>query len=63
VAALLALASATAFGIILRRMGYNWAWTLLSFVPFVNLAGLWAIALRPWPNAPQARLVRRRTIA
>lgn len=37
---------------ILRRAGYSGWWVLLSFVPVVNVALVWAFALSAWPNQP-----------
>jgi len=32
-------------GVILRRLGYSPLWAALAFVPVLNLAGLWVVAL------------------
>ena len=37
---------------ILHRAGRSRWWTILAFLPFVNLVGLWLFAFSRWPNAP-----------
>lgn len=32
-------------GLILKRLGYSPLWAALTFVPFVNVIGLWLVAL------------------
>ena len=34
---------------ILRRTGYSRWWTLLYFIPLVNIVALWVLAYRRWP--------------
>jgi len=49
VAALLALVGVPVSRI-LRRLGFSGWWTILAFVPWVNLIGLWVIAFVRWPK-------------
>jgi len=35
---------------ILHRAGRSRWWTILAFVPLVNLIGLWVFAFTRWPN-------------
>jgi hypothetical protein len=35
---------------ILHRAGRSRWWTILAFVPLVNLIGLWVFAFTQWPN-------------
>ena len=37
---------------ILQRLGLNPIWSLLYFVPFGGLIGLWILAWKPWPSPP-----------
>ncbi len=39
---------------ILRRAGYSEWWSLLLFVPVLNIAGLWWFAYARWPGAGAA---------
>jgi hypothetical protein len=32
-------------GLILKRLGYSPLWSVLAFVPLINLIGLWLVAL------------------
>jgi hypothetical protein len=34
---------------ILQKAGYNGWWTIVAFIPLVNLIGLWAFAFASWP--------------
>ena len=34
---------------ILARTGYSRWWTLLNFIPLVNIVALWVLAYRRWP--------------
>ena len=34
---------------ILKRMGYSGWWTILAFVPLVNIIGLWVVSIIRWP--------------
>ena len=34
---------------ILRRLGFSGAWSLLIFIPLVNLLALYVLAFTPWP--------------
>ncbi len=49
VAAVLAL-----FGVpvsrILRRLGFSGWWTILAFIPWINVIGLWVVAFVRWPK-------------
>ncbi len=38
---------------ILGRLGYSKAWTVLAFVPMVNIIALWILASASWPNVRQ----------
>ena len=38
---------------ILHRAGHSRWWTILAFVPLLNLVGLWVFAFTRWPS--QAR--------
>lgn len=33
---------------ILQRAGFSRWWTILAFIPLVNLTGLWIFAFSPW---------------
>lgn len=35
---------------IVSKAGYHGAWSLLSLVPFVNIAALWLFAFKRWPG-------------
>lgn len=37
------------YWLIVKKAGYNGAWSLLFFVPLVNVVCLWVFALAPWP--------------
>lgn len=37
-------------GRILRRIGISPFWSLLVFVPVLNMLGLWILALADWPK-------------
>ncbi|MFM0415946.1 hypothetical protein [Paraburkholderia aromaticivorans] len=37
-------------GRILTRIGLSPFWSILAFVPFVNLIGLWLLAFIDWPG-------------
>ncbi len=37
-------------GRILKRLGVSPAWSVLAFIPFVNLIGLWVLALNDGPQ-------------
>jgi hypothetical protein len=36
---------------IISKAGYSGAWSLLCFVPFLNLIMLWVFAFAKWPNS------------
>ena len=36
---------------ILHRAGRSRWWTILAFIPFLNLIGLWLFAFTRWPKA------------
>jgi len=40
---------------ILRRMGYSGWWSLISFLPVINVIGLWVLSRLPWPNCDRGR--------
>jgi hypothetical protein len=40
---------------ILRRAGHSRWWTILAFVPLLNLIGLWVFAFARWPSLDNAR--------
>ena len=40
-------------GQLLRRIGFSRWWILLSFVPIINIVGLWIIAYVKWPRDNQ----------
>lgn len=35
---------------ILHKAGYSGWWTILAFVPLLNLIGLWVFAFASWPT-------------
>lgn len=37
-------------GKILGRIGYSPFWSIIAFVPLVNLIALWVLALIDWPK-------------
>jgi hypothetical protein len=39
---------------IVHRAGHSRWWTILAFVPFVNLIMLWVFAFVRWPNVSRA---------
>jgi hypothetical protein len=39
---------------ILRRLGLSRWWTILAFVPLLNLFGLWALSAVRWPRVDGA---------
>lgn len=41
------------FANILHRAGRSRWWTVLAFVPLLNLIGLWVFAFTRWPNLDQ----------
>jgi hypothetical protein len=36
-------------GRILNRMGFSPLWSVLAFVPILNLVALWIVAFTDWP--------------
>ena len=34
---------------ILTRIGYSKWWTIVYFIPFVNIVGIWILAYSRWP--------------
>ena len=36
-------------GRILRRLGFSPFWSVLAFIPLVNLLSLWIVAFADWP--------------
>lgn len=43
--ALMAAAIIYPIGLILKRLGFSPLWSILAFVPGINLVGLWVVAL------------------
>ena len=41
---------------ILTRIGYSKWWTIVYFIPFVNIIGIWILAYSRWPAVDQARI-------
>ena len=39
-------------GRILSRMGFSPFWSIVAFIPFLNLIGLWIAAFAEWPEKP-----------
>lgn len=37
-------------GRILRRMGFSPLWSILAFIPLLNLIALWVVAFADWPR-------------
>jgi hypothetical protein len=37
-------------GRILNRMGFSPLWSVLAFIPVINVAALWVVALSDWPR-------------
>jgi len=37
-------------GRILSRIGFSPFWSIVAFIPVVNLIGLWAVAFWDWPR-------------
>ena len=37
-------------GRILGRIGFSPLWSILVFLPFLNLIGLWMLAFTEWPE-------------
>lgn len=35
---------------ILRRLGFSGWWTILAFIPWINVVGLWVVAYIRWPK-------------
>ncbi|HBF22710.1 MAG TPA: hypothetical protein DDW23_02730 [Planctomycetes bacterium] len=35
---------------ILTKAGFNGAWSLLTFIPMVNIIALWVFAFSKWPK-------------
>jgi hypothetical protein len=42
-------------GRILSRIGFSPLWSVLVFVPIVNLAALWVVAFIDWPEQKDRR--------
>lgn len=42
-------------GRVLARLGFSPLWSLLVFVPLVNLAALWVLASIDWPDRKDPR--------
>ena len=43
---------------IITKAGYSGAWTLIIFVPVLNLVFYWVFAFSEWPAVRAARLTR-----
>jgi hypothetical protein len=41
---------------ILTRIGYSKWWTIVYFIPFVNIVGIWTLAYSRWLAVDQARI-------
>lgn len=39
-------------GRILNRIGLSPFWSILAFIPFVNVIALWVFAFTSWPKLP-----------
>lgn len=37
-------------GRILSRIGFSPFWSIVAFIPLINLVGLWVISLIDWPR-------------
>jgi hypothetical protein len=46
--------SSSTGGDILHRAGRSRWWTILAFVPLINLIGLWVFAFTRWPDRASA---------
>jgi O-antigen/teichoic acid export membrane protein len=40
---------------ILTRIGYSKWWTIVYFIPFVNIVGIWILAYSHWPAVDRTR--------
>ena len=36
-------------GLIAKKAGFHWAWSILSILPVINVIMLWTFALVKWP--------------
>ena len=41
---------------ILSRIGFSKWWTIVYFIPFVNIVGIWILAYSRWPAVDRARI-------
>jgi hypothetical protein len=41
------------FGIVLKRLGFNPLWAVLTFIPALGLPALWLFAFIRWPQRAQ----------
>lgn len=48
--ALLVAAILYPIGRVLRRIGFSPLWSVLTFVPLINLLALWILAFIAWPE-------------
>jgi hypothetical protein len=39
---------------VIRRSGHSRWWTVVAFLPFLNLVGLWVFAFVRWPTTEKA---------
>ena len=51
---LLAIVLLAPIASILHRTGRSRWWTLVAFIPLLNLIGLWVFAFSRWPTVDQA---------
>ncbi|MGC1763721.1 MAG: hypothetical protein WA769_12330 [Pseudolabrys sp.] len=40
---------------ILTHIGYSKWWTIVYFIPFVNIVGIWILAYSRWPAVDRTR--------
>ena len=40
---------------ILTRLGYSKWWTIVYFIPFVNIVGIWILTYSSWPAVDRTR--------
>jgi len=43
---------------ILSRIGYSRWWTIVYFIPFVNIIGIWILAYGRWPALDAPSIAR-----
>lgn len=42
-------------GRILRRIGFSPLWSIVMFIPLINLIALWILAFTEWPSGKRDR--------